>query len=127
MVEAKAPAVAPRPAPAPTPAAAPQPVPAAPLPEPPEEPPPATDGEAIVRYLTEEEQGQEEKVSAVQRLYRLNTAEKVVTALKGNREERAVLVRDPNRIVATAVLGSPRLTDAEENDPGSTLSLVASR
>jgi hypothetical protein len=111
IVEAAAPAPAPKPAAAP--ATAPQPAYAEPLPEPPEEPAPATDGEAIVRYLTEEEQGQEEKVSAVQRLYRLNTAEKVVTALKGNREERAVLVRDPNRIVATAVLGSPRLTDAE--------------
>jgi hypothetical protein len=109
VVEAKAPAAAPS---APAPAATPEPPPA-PVAEIPEEPPPATEGEAIVRYLTEEEQGQEERVSAVQRLYRLNTAEKVVTALKGNREERAVLVRDPNRIVATAVLGSPRLTDAE--------------
>ncbi len=92
--------------------AAPAPPPPA-EPEAPEEPPPASDGEAVVRYLTEEEQGETDKVSAVQRLYRLKTAEKVVTALKGNREERAVLVRDPNRIVATAVLGSPRLTDAE--------------
>ena len=49
----------------------------------------------------------------MQRIYRLNTAEKVITALKGTREERAILVRDPNRIVATAVLGSPRLTEAE--------------
>jgi hypothetical protein len=101
-------------APAPPP---PEPVEVAPPPPPeperPEEPPPATDGEAIQRYLTEEEQGEQDRVSAVQRLYRLNTADKVVTALKGNREERAVLVRDPNRIVATAVLGSPRLTDAE--------------
>ncbi len=108
VAEAKAPAAPPTAA-----AALPEPPPA-PEPEPePEEPPPATDSEAIVRYLTEEEQDQEERVSAVQRLYRLNTAEKVVTALKGNREERAVLVRDPNRIVATAVLGSPRLSDAE--------------
>ncbi len=101
------------PAPAPPPAAAAPPPPPPPEPEIPEEPPPQSDGEAVVRYLTEEEQGETDKVSAVQRIYRLKTAEKVVTALKGNREERAVLVRDPNRIVATAVLGSPRLTDAE--------------
>jgi hypothetical protein len=100
-------------APARPPAAPVAPPPPPPEPELPEEPPPATEGEAIVRYLTEEERGEQDRVSAVQRLYRLNTAEKVVTALKGNREERAVLVRDPNRIVATAVLGSPRLTDAE--------------
>jgi hypothetical protein len=102
----------------PAPEAAPPPPPPPPEPEPEPEPepafePPQTDGEAVVRYLSEEERGQSEKVSAVQRLYRLNTAEKVIAALKGSREERAVLVRDPNRIVSTAVLGSPRLTEAE--------------
>lgn len=74
---------------------------------------PISEDEALVRYLTEEERGEEEKISAVQRLFRLNTADKVVTALKGSREERAILVRDPNRLVATAVLGSPRLTETE--------------
>jgi hypothetical protein len=72
-----------------------------------------SEAEAVVRYLTEEERQHGDRVSAVQRLYRLNTADKVVTALKGNREERAVLIRDPNRIVATAVLGSPRVTESE--------------
>jgi hypothetical protein len=100
----------------------PPPPPPPPAPSPPPEPeiepeadvePPQSDGEAVVRYLSEEERGQTDKVSAVQRLYRLNTAEKVIAALKGSREERAVLVRDPNRIVSTAVLGSPRLTEAE--------------
>jgi hypothetical protein len=99
--------------PPPPPQAAPPPPPPPAEPEIQDEPPPATEGEAIVRYLTEEEQGETEKVSAVQRLYRMKMSEKVVAALKGNREERAVLVRDPNRIVATAVLGSPRLTDTE--------------
>jgi len=73
----------------------------------------ATEDEAMVRYLSDEERQQTEKVSAVQKLYRLNTAEKTITALKGNQEERAILVRDPNRIVSAAVLGSPKLTDAE--------------
>ncbi len=101
--------------------------PPAPAPEPakPAEPPPAepeiipageifmTEEEAVVRYLSEEERQQTEKVSAVQKIYRLNTAEKIITALKGSREERTILIRDPNRLVATAVLGSPRITEAE--------------
>jgi hypothetical protein len=102
---------APPPAPAPEPAA-----PAAdepPLEEVPMDSAPISEDEAVVRYLTEDERKETEKLSAVQRLYRLNTAEKVISALKGTREERAVLVRDPNRIVSTAVLGSPKLTDAE--------------
>ena len=100
----------PEPAPAPPPAAAPAPEPAE---EEPEVPPPATEAEAVARYLSKDEQQEEEKVSTVQRIYRLNTAEKVVAALKGTREERAVLVRDPNRLVSAAVLGSPKLTDVE--------------
>jgi len=90
----------------------------APPPPPPPEPEPIPDAvisedEAMVRYLSEEERQQAEKVSAVQKIYRLNTAEKLITALKGSREERAILIRDPNRLVATAVLGSPRVSDAE--------------
>lgn len=113
-----------QPAPAPAPAAAPAPVApspaqaAQPAPAPEEEAVPQgeifmTEDEAIVRYLSEEERQQTEKVSAVQKIYRLNTAEKIITALKGSREERSILIRDPNRLVATAVLGSPRITEAE--------------
>jgi hypothetical protein len=96
--------------------------PSPPVPEPPPRPvapepvlPEAaiSEDEAVVRYLSDEERKVTEKVSAVQKIYRLNTADKVITALKGNREDRAILVRDPNRIVSTAVLGSPRLTESE--------------
>jgi hypothetical protein len=107
-------------APAPPGATAPEPPPTeeAPPPEPEPEIAPTgdifmTEDEAIVRYLSEEERQQTEKVSAVQKIYRLNTAEKLITALKGSREERSILIRDPNRLVATAVLGSPRITEAE--------------
>jgi hypothetical protein len=102
------------PPPPPKPAVVQAPPPVVEEPEPVETPEaPISEGEAVARYLSEEERQEESKVSAVQRLYRLNTAGKVIAALKGNREERAVLVRDPNRIVSTAVLGSPRLTEAE--------------
>ena len=67
----------------------------------------------MFRYLTEEERNEAERVSTVQKIYRLTTSEKIITALKGSREERAVLVRDPNRLVSSAVLGSPRMTDGE--------------
>src|SRR4029077_21188312 len=96
----------------------PPPPPAEPEPEPVAEaeiPPDAvlTEDEAMVRYLSDDERKQTEKVSAVQKLYRLTTKDKIITALQGTREERTILVRDPNRIVAMAVLGSPKLTDAE--------------
>src|SRR5262249_10966556 len=99
----------------PPPPPAPPPAPPEPLP-PPEawvEETPLSEEEAKVRYLTDEERQQTEKVSALQKIYRLNAAEKMITARKGTREQRAILIRDPNRIVSSAVLGSPKLTDAE--------------
>ena len=39
--------------------------------------------------------------------------EKLIATLKGTPEERAVLIQDVSPLVATAVLGSPRLTEAE--------------
>ncbi len=38
---------------------------------------------------------------------------KIKLASKGTREQRAQLIRDPNKLVAAAVLSSPKLTDAE--------------
>jgi hypothetical protein len=43
----------------------------------------------------------------------LGVLEKMKLATKGTREQRALLVRDPNRLVAAAVLSSPKLTESE--------------
>lgn len=92
---------------------APPPPPPPPPPEPEEAEAVLTEEEVLAESLTEEERKDAEKVSAVQRLYRMTTAEKVIAALKGTREERTLLIRDRNRLVSTAVLGSPRVTDTE--------------
>lgn len=44
---------------------------------------------------------------------KLGVMEKMKLAMRGSREQRAVLVRDPNRLVAAAVLSSPKLTETE--------------
>jgi hypothetical protein len=43
----------------------------------------------------------------------LPVKKKVKLAFKGTREQRAQLIRDPNRMVSAAVLSSPKLTEAE--------------
>jgi hypothetical protein len=43
----------------------------------------------------------------------LAIADRLKLAMKGTREQRAQLIRDSNKIVATAVLSSPKLTDSE--------------
>ncbi|MGC1954492.1 MAG: hypothetical protein WA970_18365 [Gammaproteobacteria bacterium] len=61
----------------------------------------------------DEERQQGEKICAAQEIYRLSTAERIKMALNGSREARSILIRDPNRDVAHAVLSSPRVCDAE--------------
>ncbi|HEU0005101.1 MAG TPA: hypothetical protein VFS12_03825 [Terriglobia bacterium] len=64
-------------------------------------------------FETFDEMGEDERLSTIQRIARMTVSERVQTALKGNREERVILIRDANRIVASAVLDSPKLTDSE--------------
>jgi hypothetical protein len=49
----------------------------------------------------------------VNKIARMKVAQRVKLALLGTREERALLIRDTSRVVFRAVLGSPKLTDAE--------------
>ncbi len=51
--------------------------------------------------------------NAFQRIVRLNGAQKAVLALKGGREERLILIRDSNKVVALGVLKNPRITEPE--------------
>ncbi len=43
----------------------------------------------------------------------LSVPQRLKLAMKGTREQRAVLIRDANKIVAAAVLSSPKLSDTE--------------
>jgi hypothetical protein len=56
---------------------------------------------------------EDDEQSAMQRLAEMSVPQKMARATKGTREERAILIRDPNKLIAVAVLSSPRLTDAE--------------
>jgi hypothetical protein len=56
---------------------------------------------------------QDDEGSTTQRIARMNVAQRMALAMKGSREERAVLIRDPNKIVAVAVLSSPKMTETE--------------
>lgn len=62
------------------------------------------------------EGGREEenkRETLLQRIGRMSTAQKIKTALTGNQEERLALIRDSNKVVARAVLQSPKLSDME--------------
>jgi len=48
---------------------------------------------------------------AYKKILTLNVAQKAVLAMRGGREERLILIRDSNRLVATGVLRNPRLQE----------------
>lgn len=56
---------------------------------------------------------EEEKNSPLQKISRLTVGQRVQLAMKGNKEERYILVRDGSKIVSSAVLESPKLTEQE--------------
>jgi hypothetical protein len=58
-------------------------------------------------------EGQADEGSALKRIAAMNVAQRLTLATKGSREERAILIRDPNKIVAAAVLSSPKMTEME--------------
>ena len=54
-----------------------------------------------------------ERISLIRRIMFMTVKDRVKLALKGDREARGILIRDSNKIVATAVIHNPRLTDHE--------------
>jgi hypothetical protein len=54
-----------------------------------------------------------ERISLIRRIMFMTVKDRVKFALKGDREARAILVRDSNKVVATAVIHNPRVTDKE--------------
>jgi hypothetical protein len=69
--------------------------------------------EAFVEAAAAAEIDPARRITLVQRLSRMRVVERVQLALKGNREERIALIRDPCRVVQRAVLQSSRITDRE--------------
>jgi hypothetical protein len=73
-----------------------------------------TDDAAPAEPSAEGEGGEDaERSGAAQRLSMLGVSDKMKHAMKGTKEERAILVRDPNKLVSVAVLSSPKLTESE--------------
>jgi len=54
-----------------------------------------------------------ERVSLIKRILFMNVKDRMKLGMKGDREARSILIRDSNRVVATAVINNPRITDQE--------------
>jgi hypothetical protein len=53
------------------------------------------------------------RLNVTQRIMKMTISEKIKLATLGNKEARGILIRDSNKLVAVAVIRSPRITDGE--------------
>jgi hypothetical protein len=56
---------------------------------------------------------EDERETVTQRVAKMGFTQRLKAAVKGSREMRAILIRDPNKMIAAAVLSSPKLTSQE--------------
>lgn len=54
-----------------------------------------------------------ERVSMINRIMKMGVKDRVKLGMKGDREARNILIRDPNRLVSSAVINNPRITEQE--------------
>ncbi len=54
-----------------------------------------------------------ERVSVLNKIMRMGMKDRMKAAMKGDREVRNILIRDPNRIVSQAVIQNPKITEQE--------------
>jgi len=70
--------------------------------------------EAQKHPLTEEQkQAEGQRLSTLQKLAKLSVGERVKAAMKGSKDERYILIRDGSKVVSSAVLASPKISDQE--------------
>ena len=61
----------------------------------------------------EEDEVPGERISMLNRIMRMGVKDRVKLGMKGDREARNILIRDPNRLVSTSVVNNPRITEQE--------------
>jgi hypothetical protein len=74
---------------------------------------PATEAAPAHKAAKKPHAAEQERGSALQKISRLDIKGRIQLAMKGNKEERSLLIRDGTKIVALAVLDSPKITDGE--------------
>ena len=68
---------------------------------------------APLEFGADGEQAEADRDSVVQKLSQMNFTDRLKAAMKGTKEMRAILIRDPNKMISAAVLSSPKVTDQE--------------
>jgi len=78
----------------------------------------AADASANIQRILESERLERgevnaERVSLIRKIMFMNTKDRMKLAMKGDREARSILIRDSNKVVCSAVVNNPRITEQE--------------
>ena len=57
--------------------------------------------------------GAPERIALIRRIMLMKVKDRMKLGMKGDREARSILIRDPNKVVAQSVINNPRITDQE--------------
>jgi hypothetical protein len=73
----------------------------------------ATIGKILGELNAEGEEIGSERIAMINRVMRMGVKDRVKLAMKGSREARNILIRDPNKLVSSAVVNNPRISEQE--------------
>lgn len=73
----------------------------------------ATIGKILGEMQMEEDEIPGERISLINRVMKMGVKDRVKLGMKGDREARNILIRDPNRLVSSSVINNPRITEQE--------------
>jgi hypothetical protein len=68
---------------------------------------------ALIDVSPEDADENAERTSGTQELAAMNFPQRLRAAMKGTREQRAILIRDPNKMICASVLSSPKVSVPE--------------
>jgi hypothetical protein len=68
---------------------------------------------ALIDESGEDADEDADRVSGTQELAAMNFPQRLRAAMKGTREQRAILIRDPNKMICASVLSSPKVSVPE--------------
>jgi hypothetical protein len=68
---------------------------------------------APAEWVEDEAPTEADRESIMQKLGQMSFTDRLKAAMKGTKEMRSILIRDPNKMISAAVLSSPKVTDSE--------------
>lgn len=67
----------------------------------------------ILGEMQADNEASTDRISMLNRIMRMGVKDRVKLGMKGDREARNILIRDPNKLVSSAVVNNPRISEKE--------------